>query len=329
MALSGGVDSSTVAALLTREGRDVVGVTLRLREGIADDRAIDDAAEVARVLGIEHHVVDARDRFASCVVERYTEDFALGVTPNPCTVCNPQVKFDALARAADVLGCERVATGHYARIVTDGQGRARLARGADDSKDQSYFLYRLPPEMLARMEFPLGGLTKVEVRARATAFGLAVADKPESQDLCFAAQVPTRPSMPGEVVDRNGTVLGVHDGIASFTVGQRKGIGIAAAEPLYVLAIDALANRVVVGGWGELAQENVTARDAVWHVPPTGVPQSALVQLRSNMEPVAGAVSGDSYTLTVVLDAPVFGVAPGQSVVCYQNDTVLCGGIIT
>lgn len=327
--MSGGVDSSTVAALLARERRDVVGLTLRLREGIADDRTIADAAEVARVLGIEHHVVDARDCFASCVVERYTDDFALGVTPNPCIVCNPQVKFDALVRAADEMGCERFATGHYARIVTDGQGRARLARGADRSKDQSYFLHRLTPETLARVEFPLGGLTKAEVRARAAAFGLAVADKPESQDLCFAAQVPTRPSVPGEIVDQYGTVLGAHDGIASFTVGQRKGIGIAAAEPLYVLAIDALANRVVVGGWDELSQEKVSARDAVWHVPPTGVPKSVSVQLRSNMEPAAGVVSGDSYTLTVVLDAPVFGVAPGQSVVCYQNDTVLCGGIIT
>ena len=327
--MSGGVDSSTVAALLTRAGRDVVGVTLRLRDGGADDATIADAAAVARGLGIEHHVVDVRDRFSSCVVERYSEDFRRGVTPNPCTVCNPLVKFEALVKAADGFGFDRVATGHYARIVTDVQGRARLARGADVSKDQSYFLYRVSPETLGRVEVPLGGLTKAEVRSMALEFGLVVADKPESQDLCFAAQVPSRPSLSGEVVDRNGVVLGVHDGIASFTVGQRKGIGIAATEPLYVLAIEPLANRVVVGGWDELAQKVVSAGDVVWHAVPTEVPQSVLVQLRSNMEPAAGVVSGDSYTLTVVLDAPFHGVAPGQSVVCYQNDTVLCGGIIT
>ena len=327
--MSGGVDSSTVAALLTRWGRHVVGVTLRLREGGVDDEAISDAAAVAHALGIEHHIVDVRDRFASCVVERYSDDFKSGVTPNPCTICNPMVKFDALAQAAEKLGCARVATGHYARVVTDEQGRRRLARGADVCKDQSYFLYRLLPDALARVEFPLGALTKAEVRSMAAEFGLTVADKPESQDLCFAAQVPTRPSSPGEIVDRNGVVLGLHDGIASFTVGQRKGIGVAAAEPLYVLALDALANRVVVGGWDELAQRGVTARDAVWHTAPTDAPQPVRVQLRSNMEPASGVVSGDSYTLTVVLDAPFHGVAPGQAVVCYQNDTVLCGGIIT
>ena len=329
VAMSGGVDSSTVAALLSAQGREVVGVTLRMREGGADDSAISDAAEVARSLGIEHRVVDVRRRFATCVVDRYTDDFERGVTPNPCTVCNPQVKFDALLGTAEELGCDLIATGHYARIVSDGQGRSRLMRPLDPRKDQSYFLYRVTPDVLARVEFPLGESTKDEVRARAAAFGLAVADKPESQDLCFAAQVPTRPSLPGEIVDAQGRVLGSHSGIEAFTVGQRKGIGIAAAHPLYVLAIDAPRNRAVVGAWDDLARSTVMARDVVWHGTPSAVDQEVLVQLRSNMEPLAGGVSGDSDTLTGVLDRPAHGIAPGQSVVCYQNDTVLCGGIIT
>lgn len=327
--MSGGVDSSTVAALLLAEGRDVVGVTLRMRPGGSDDGAIEDARAVAAALGVDHHVVDVSERFAGCVLDTYRGGYAAGVTPNPCIACNPSVKFPALIEAADRLDCDTVATGHYARIVTDIDGAPRLARGSDRSKDQSYFLYRLGPDALSRIEFPLGDRAKDEVRALARGYGLEVADKPESQDTCFSGHIERGAGVPGEIVDASGRVLGAHSGIEAFTVGQRRGIGVTAPEPLYVQAIDVANHRVVVGTYAELARRTVRAEEAIWYV---GVPESPVpveVRIRSNMEPVLGVVSGDSYTLTVRFDEPVYGVAPGQSVVCYQSDTVFCGGIIT
>jgi tRNA-specific 2-thiouridylase len=347
VAMSGGVDSSVTAALLKEQGQDVVGITLQLYDhGAATGRKgaccagqdIHDAARVAETIGIPHYVLDYEARFRERVIEDFADAYLRGETPIPCVACNERVKFrDLLATARD-LGAVALATGHYVRRVAGADG-PELHRAVDAGRDQSYFLYRTGRAELDFLRFPLGDLTKEETRALARRYALPVAAKPDSQDICFVpngsyADVVTklRPGAiePGEIVDRAGKVLGRHDGIVHFTVGQRKGIGIAAAEPFYVLRLEPATHRVVVGPYAALGQDRVPLREVNWlgaSAPRDGM--AVAVKLRSAQPPVAarlyldGAGGGEA-----VLDAPAFGVAPGQACVFYDDTRVLGGGWI-
>ena len=348
VAVSGGVDSA-VAALREREaGADVFAVTLELWSDPANDGersccsadAVRVARSVAQAQGIPHLTVDLRDRFRAGVVEPFLAGYAAGETPNPCIRCNGRIRIEPMVRIAEQLGATGLATGHYARTRDDGSG-ALLTAAADPGKDQTYMLAGLPPAVLARLRFPLGGLTKPEVRAIAAAAGLAVADKAESQDLCFLAGVGKAGFLArhgglddreGEVVDTAGNVVGRHSGHHRFTVGQRRGLGIAAPEPLYVLGTDATTNRVVVGGEADLDTRRVRIRDATLHRPGARV---GAVKLRYRSRPLACRIGGPEAPgpgrhdrLDLELEAPARGPAPGQTAVLCDGDLVVGHGTI-
>lgn len=349
VAMSGGVDSSVTAALLVEQGCDVVGITLQLYDqGAAQGRTgaccagqdIEDAARIAEALGIPHYVLDYENRFRSEVIDDFVDSYVRGETPIPCVRCNQTVKFrDLLATALD-LGAVALATGHYAQRLVGPQG-PELHRAADLERDQSYFLFATTREQLEFLRFPLGGMSKSETRALAGRFALPVAAKPDSQDICF---VPTgsyarlveklRPGAltPGEIVDGEGKVLGRHDGIINFTVGQRRGLGLGTGEPLYVLRLEPESHRVVVGPRRALAAMQVSLGDINWlpsERPRDGAPLAVTIKLRSAQPPVAarlflnGADSGEA-----VLTEPVDGIAPGQACVFYDGTRVLGGGWI-
>ena len=350
VAMSGGVDSSVTAALLVRAGFDVVGITLQLYDhGAATGRKgaccagqdVRDAARVAERLQIPHYVLDYEARFRVAVIEDFAESYRRGETPIPCIRCNERVKFrDLLATARD-LGAEALATGHYARRVLGPDG-PELHRARDQTRDQSYFLYRTTREELDFLRFPLGGLVKDETRALARALDLPVADKPDSQDICFVPQdsyaeivIRLRPEAgePGEIVDTAGRVVGSHDGIAHFTIGQRKGLGIAAPEPLYVLRIDPETRRVVVGPKSALAETRVSLAELNWLRPPlsrSGDGFSVMAKLRSAQQPLSARLYAEPQAddAELLLDEPAGAVAPGQAAVLYQGDRVLGGGWI-
>jgi tRNA-uridine 2-sulfurtransferase len=352
-AMSGGVDSSVVAALLKRDGYDVVGVTLQLYDhGAAVKKAgaccagqdIHDARRVADRIGIPHYVLDYESRFREQVMEDFAETYLAGETPIPCVKCNQSVKFKDLLATARDLGADCMATGHYVQRVPGADG-PELHRGADPARDQSYFLFATTAEQLDFLRFPLGGLPKAETRGLAMEFGLPVAEKPDSQDICF---VPTgkyadvvaklRPGAiePGDIVHVDGRVLGRHDGVIHFTVGQRRGLGVATGEPLFVVSLDAERRRVVVGPREDLAVHRIALRDVNWlGERPTGGEDAldgrrVLVRVRSTRPPVPGRLDiGEGWS--VVLDEPEEGVAPGQAAVLYDGSRpsrVLGGGWI-
>ena len=344
VAMSGGVDSSVSAALLLEQGHDVTGVTMQLwpsseeEGGCCSVSAVRDARRVCDLLGIAHYTLNFREIFEEAVVGPFADEYAAGRTPNPCIVCNDVLKFADLLAKVSAQGADFLATGHYARIVRDSEGVVWLGRAVDTSKDQSYFLYRLTRRQMAHVLFPVGALLKSDVRAIAARIGLAVAEKPDSQEVCFApagehARVvgQRRPDAvrSGQIVDRAGTVLGTHEGIANFTVGQRKGLGIGGGAPLYVLAIDPEHNRVVVGSREALSVSAVSATDVVWH---GGAEESvdAMVRYRMASRPGIATVrhTAPGVTLEVSFDEPLEAVAPGQAVVCYQQDRVIGGGVI-
>jgi tRNA-uridine 2-sulfurtransferase len=348
VAMSGGVDSSVTAALVARAGYDVVGITLQLYDhGAATGKKgaccagqdVRDAANVAAKLGIPHYVLDYEARFREAVIEDFADSYGRGETPIPCIRCNERVKFRDLLQTARDLGASALATGHYARRLRDAGGPA-LYRSADDSRDQSYFLYRTTRDELDFLRFPLGGLAKDETRALARKLDLPVAAKPDSQDICFVPQgsyagivTRLRPEAgePGEIVDEADTVLGRHPGIAHFTVGQRKGIGIAAAEPHYVLRLDPARRRVVVGPYGALAQTRVQLGEVNWLGPKLASGKSVAVtaKLRSAQAPVPATLHpGDGDTAELILGTPAGAVAPGQAAVLYDGDRLLGGGWI-
>ena len=343
VAMSGGVDSAAAAQLALDAGDEVVAVTLELWSDPATDgersccspQAVTGARALAHRMGLPHVTLDLRDRFRAEVVERFVDGYAAGRTPNPCVRCNGHVRFDAMLELAGALGAARLATGHYARLARDELGPL-IRVAADPRKDQSYMLAKLDPAMLERLSFPLGGLTKDAVRALARDAGLSVADKRESQDLCFVAGVGGRAFLrrhggprlrrPGEIVDRDGRVLGRHDGQHDFTVGQRRGLGLAGAEPLYVLAKDAAANTVTVGPRAALATIRVRLAGACLHRPAEQVRQ---VRLRYHARALdcRARHAGDG-ALELVLAEPAESVAPGQLACLMRDDCVVGEGTI-
>ncbi len=341
VAMSGGVDSSVTAALLVEQGYDVEGASLRLWEAprpaprnCSDHRG---AAEIAAALGIRHTLIDARADFARAVVRPFVGEYIAGRTPNPCVACNRDFKLGILLDWARSRGADYVATGHYARVARDpATRRAALARGVDRQKDQSYFLFALSQEQLAATLFPLGALEKSEVRAVARRLALAVAERPESQDVCFGDYRTFVESLAdpaelhgGDVVDRAGNILGRHDGLHRLTIGQRKGLGIAAPEPLYVLEIDEATRRVVVGGREELNSSGLVAAAINWIEPPREREFTAEVQVRYRAPAIPCRVKLTADGRCEVLFETAFpAVTPGQAAVFYRDEQVLGGGWI-
>jgi len=352
VAMSGGVDSSVTAALLADAGYEVVGITLQLYDhGAATQRKgaccagqdINDARNVADKLGIAHYVLDYESRFRKAVIDDFADAYLRGETPIPCIRCNQTVKFCDLVAMARDLGAAALATGHYARRI-EGESGPELLRASDLTKDQSYFLFTTTADQLEFLRFPLGALDKHETRAIAARLGLDVAEKPDSQDICF---VPSgsyarivemlRPEAiePGEIVDLNGDVLGRHDGIIHYTVGQRRGLGVGgrdvSSEPLYVVRLDTETRRVVVGPRAALACSSVRLGEVNWlaETPLSAVGVSVDVKLRSAMGAVPASLTGGAEGgVKIVLDQPQFGISPGQACVFYSGERILGGGWI-
>jgi tRNA-specific 2-thiouridylase len=350
--MSGGVDSSVAAALLVERGFDVVGVTMRVWPGAPADgapqrfgaccgsEAVDDARRVARALGIPYYVLNMEAEFARAVVDRFEEEYRRGRTPVPCVACNADLKFGSLLARARAWDADGVATGHYARVTRDPtSGRYLLWRGRDARKDQSDFLWPLSQAQLAAANFPVGDLEKADVRAYARRLGLVTADKPESQEICFVPDDDYRgflrrrdPSLfePGPIVDGTGAVLGRHAGVAAYTIGQRKGLGLTGRAPLYVIDIDPDRNRVTVGGPGDLARDRLIATDVNFIAcdpPREPVRVEARIRHSHRAAPAAVRARGDG-TAEVVFDEPQRAITPGQSVVWYRDDLVVGGGVI-
>lgn len=340
--LSGGVDSSTAAAILQSRGYEVVGLTLWLMKGKGQccSEGMVDAAELCEQLGIPHYVIDSREVFEENIVNYLVAGYSEGITPLPCSACNKSVKFEPMVKyAREELGINKIATGHYAQIIYDEVvGRYQLRRAVDRNKDQSYFLYDLSQEMLAASVFPLGEYVKAETRQIAASYGLKTAQKAESQDLCL---VESHGSMQtfldkyiapkkGDIVNMQGQVLGQHDGVHHYTIGQRKGLGIAAAEPLYVVGLDAVMNKVIVGDRTCADKTECTANRVNWvsiDEPTAPIRAEVQVRYRSTAVPVT-VIPLENSRVKLVFDEPQFSITPGQAAVWYDGDVVIGGGII-
>jgi tRNA-specific 2-thiouridylase len=347
VAMSGGVDSSVAAALLAGQGHEVIGLSMQLYDQRGDQPFgrcctlddLHDARRVATAVGFPHYIVNFEQQFQETVISNFVREYAAGRTPLPCAHCNSDLKFSTLLDRARGLGSEHVATGHYAQVAKGTDGRWRLMRSADREKDQSYFLFSLTQDQLAGAVFPVGSMTKPEVRAEARRLGLQVADKPDSQEICFVpdgdyasfveGKVP-EVARAGAIVDERGQPLGHHAGVHRFTVGQRKGLGLAAGVPLYVLKIDAETSTVTVGPRQSLEQTVLTASGVNWiavDAPANWLPASA--QIRHRHRPAAGRVRAlDCGRAEFVFDTPQPAITPGQAVVFYDEDVVVGGGWI-
>jgi tRNA-specific 2-thiouridylase len=360
VAMSGGVDSSVVAALLAREGHDVIGLTMQLwnqrrlpelvPEGGTTGRCcslddVYDARRVAEQIGIPYYVVNFEQQFEEHVVRPFVDEYLAGRTPIPCTLCNNYIKFDRFFEMADAVGAHQIATGHYARIRHhEPTGRYQMLRAVDGTKDQTYFLFGLTQDQLARTLFPLGGLEKADVRKLALSMDLAVAAKNDSQEICFVPNgdyaaflnaylketgvEPERTA--GAIVTAAGRQVGEHAGVHHFTVGQRRGLGIAAGEPLYVIATDPASRQVVVGSRDELLRSSFRARDVNW-ISIAGAPQPVRAQIKIRNKHLAAPAtlqSIDDTSVEVIFDEPQRAVTPGQGAVFYDGDLVLGGGWI-
>jgi tRNA-specific 2-thiouridylase len=351
--MSGGVDSSVAAALLVEQGCDVVGITMRIwprqeteepakRFGsCCGTEAVEDARQVARTLGIPHYLLSMDEEFNQKVIDQFVDSYGRGQTPIPCLSCNSNLKFGSLLGRARAWDAVAVATGHYARVERDrATGRHLLMRPKDLRKDQTDFLWPLTQAQLGAARFPIGELTKDEVRARARRLALITADKPESQDICFVPDDDYRGFLrrrapevfrPGAVVDRLGNTLGTHGGIAGFTVGQKRGLGLAAGRPLYVIDLDPARDTVTVGGAAELEHDRLvaTAVNFIACAPPTA-PLRVAAKIRHSHQPAPATVRAlDGDAAEVVFDSPQRAVSPGQSVVFYDGDIVVGGGVIS
>ncbi|MGB2672224.1 MAG: tRNA 2-thiouridine(34) synthase MnmA [Candidatus Acidiferrum sp.] len=360
IAMSGGVDSSTVAAVLQEQGHPIVGLTMQLwnqrrlpelqGDGPKQHRCcslddVYDAKRVAQHLNFPHYVVNFEEQFEKRVVRPFVDQYLAGRTPIACTNCNTDVKFEPLLRMARQIGAERLATGHYARIRKNEQtSRWELLRARDESKDQSYFLWGLSQEQLSRSEFPLGELTKEEVRALARRTNLPVAEKPESMELCFVptgnyvqfiqayskdAGIPLSQTE-GEIVTEDGAIVGHHNGVHNFTIGQRKGLGFSAGKPLYVLSIDTQNNRVVVGDDDALRTTSFEVNDVNWvSIEAPSEPLRAKVKIRHKHEPAPATVEAlEGARARIIFDTPQRAITPGQGAVFYDEDRVLGGAWI-
>ncbi|MDB4947997.1 MAG: tRNA-specific 2-thiouridylase mnmA [Gemmatimonadetes bacterium] len=350
VAMSGGVDSSVAAALLVEQGHRVVGVTMKTfcyqdtgshGKTCCGLDGILDAKRVADVLGIDHYVFDVEREFTRDVIDDFVQEYAAGRTPNPCVRCNGNTKFRDLLRRGRMLGCDAIATGHYARMGVDAAGNPVLLRAVDAKKDQSYFLWALPPEMLPQLVFPLGEMTKPEVRGIARRLGLVTAEKPESMEICF---VPSgnyvdvleqrlgagHPSLaPGALVTADGEVVGEHDGFARYTIGQRKGLGGGHGQRLYVLGSRPSTREVVVGTKEQLARCDVRIAELNWLATPPSAGAPVQVQIRHRAPAVPARVSAaEDGFIHLDLDVPQSAVTPGQSAVLFDGDIVLGGGRI-
>ncbi|MEN6536118.1 MAG: tRNA 2-thiouridine(34) synthase MnmA [Bryobacteraceae bacterium] len=351
VAMSGGVDSSTTAALLKAQGHDVIGISMQLwdrsklpaTEGrqfgtccSLDD--VYDARRIAEQIGIPFYVMNFEEEFERLVIKDFVDEYFRGRTPNPCIRCNQWIKFELLMKKAHELSADFLATGHYARREEDADGRFHLLKGVDKGKDQSYFLFTLTQEQLASVLFPLGGMTKPEVRRLAAGYGLRVAEKRESQEICFVPdnnyvrfleEERVGASVPGNIVDSRGNILGNHDGTYRYTIGQRKGLGVAHPHPLYVLGVDAARNEVVVGEKAELACDRLMVSDVNWIEPEPPSTVEATCKIRYRHEGVACRVDPlPGARAEVHLLDPARAITPGQAAVFYQEEKVLGGGWI-
>ena len=353
-AMSGGVDSTVTAALLAKAGYDVVGVTLQLYDhGAAIQKKgaccagqdIHDARNAADAIGIPHYVLDYESRFRDQVIEDFADAYLRGETPVPCIRCNQTVKFRDLLDVAKDLDAAAMATGHYVRREMGAHG-PQLHRAADPARDQSYFLFATTADQLAYLRFPLGGMPKPEVRRAATELGLAIADKPDSQDICFVPEgryttvidrIRPQGAIPGDIVHQDGRVLGRHEGVTRYTIGQRRGLNVALGDPLYVVKIDAESRQVIVGPKEALLTAGVILKEINWLGDHLNVESAAaeslavLARVRSTAEPVPARLAREGLDIAVTFDSPEHGVSPGQACVLYdpQNpDRVLGGGFI-
>ena len=343
VAMSGGVDSSVAAALLVEQGFDVTGVMLHLwaeeENRCCAPQAVEDARDIAEQLGIDFFLVDYEAEFKACVVDYFVAEYSQGRTPNPCLACNKQIRFGHLLRHVQALGAETMATGHYARIA-EVNGAHRLQKGADPQKDQSYVLYMLGQDELRRLIFPVGSYTKAQVREMARKRGLPIADKDESMEICFVTDDDYRRFLrehapqsmqPGPILDTSGQEIGRHQGLPCYTVGQRRGLGIAAPEALYVLRLDVANNALIVGTTRELGQSTLMANDVTYvrDEPPDGpVRVQAKIRYRALLADATWTPLEEKRA-RVEFDEPLRDITPGQAVVAYQGDSVLGGGIIS
>lgn len=349
VAMSGGVDSSVAALILKEQGHEVVGVTIKLwpkyidptaEGGCCSLAAVEDARRVAGSLDIPYYVLNMQEEFQRDVIDPFIQEYSRGRTPNPCIVCNRAVKFGRLLAKAREMGFDAVSTGHYARIVYNQEtGLYRLLRGLDPHKDQSYALYGLDQHLLARVLFPLGEYRKEEIRAMAARHGLKIANKPDSQEICFVPDNNYKAFLeehgglkpvPGAIVDRRGNVFGQHQGVFNYTIGQRKGLGIATGEPMYVVEIDPEKNLVVVGSNQDVFSQEMLIEGFNWTMgSPPAREFGGEVQIRSHAQPAPGQIEIIGDRVKVTFASPQRAVTPGQSAVLYSGDEVLGGGIIS
>ena len=352
MAMSGGIDSTVSAMLLREQGYELVGVTFRTFDSIRESclarekgccsiDSIMEAKNMARTLGFEHHILDLRDTFREHVIGNFVDEYMRGRTPNPCVLCNSSIKWGKLLDMADEMGCEKIATGHYAQIV-ECDGHHYLANAADTHKDQTYFLWMLTEQNLARTIFPLGGYTKQQVRQMAAERGFVkLSQKTESQEICFvpnndyrtflAEQVPdfAEKCKNGDFIDKNGTVVGTHEGFPNYTIGQRKGLKVAFGTPKYVTRIDAANNRVTLGDRDDLLSSTLSASNCRFvDAEKLSMNPRVLARIRHKTAATPATIEIDGNRCTLQFDEPVWGITPGQSLVLYQDGKVVGGGVI-
>ena len=353
-ALSGGVDSSVTAALLVEEGYQVIGVTLQLYDSAEQGKAlrsccgsrdISDARKVCEKLKIRHHVLNYEKRFREDVIDDFVDSYVQGETPIPCVRCNQTVKFRDLFKIAKELGADALATGHYAQRIM-GKNGPELHKAEDSGRDQSYFLFSTTKEQLDYLRFPIGGMKKTTTRGLARKFNLLVSEKPDSQDICFVPngdyaslvrKLSSHPIKKGKIIHIDGTVLGEHEGIIHYTIGQRRRIGLGARsgpqeEPLYVIRLDAETDQVIVGPFSALKKNHLRIKDLNWLGPGETIPKEGItahVKLRSTQQAVGAKIVGDESKADVFLDLPEPGVARGQACVFYRGNYILGGGWIT